>query len=199
MKIYLIRHGETTGDVENRYGGDYDDHLSFKGKAQCAELAKKLKNKGIEIIYHSPKIRAKETAQILNKLLGVKLESVQDLRERNNYGILTGLVKSEAKEKYPKEAEKLEKSKIYHDVKSSEDYNSFKKRIINVFEKVSKNNYNVIAILTHGGPISCIIREALNLGEFEFLGDCAILEIEKTGPKLELIKLENASLKNQTK
>jgi hypothetical protein len=28
MKIYLIRHGETTGDVEGRYGGDFDDSLS---------------------------------------------------------------------------------------------------------------------------------------------------------------------------
>ena len=34
MKIYLIRHGETTGDIEDRYGGDYDDHLSKNGKQQ---------------------------------------------------------------------------------------------------------------------------------------------------------------------
>lgn len=34
MKIYLIRHGESTSDVENRYGGTYNDHLTQKGKAQ---------------------------------------------------------------------------------------------------------------------------------------------------------------------
>lgn len=28
MKIFLIRYGETTGDVEDRYGGWYDDHLT---------------------------------------------------------------------------------------------------------------------------------------------------------------------------
>ena len=42
MKIYLIRHGETTGDIENRYGGDFEDHLSEKGTKQSHELAKKL-------------------------------------------------------------------------------------------------------------------------------------------------------------
>ena len=103
MKIYLIRHGETTGDIENRYGGDYDDHLSATGKVQCEGLVQKLKNKNIEIIYHSPRIRAKETAEILNKSLKVNIEPVTDLRERNNYGVLTGLVKTEAKAKHPEE------------------------------------------------------------------------------------------------
>ena len=31
MKIYLIRHGETTSDIEDRFGGDYDDHLTSHG------------------------------------------------------------------------------------------------------------------------------------------------------------------------
>ena len=39
MKIFLIRHGETTGDIENRYGGSYDDHLTQRGRAQLEETA----------------------------------------------------------------------------------------------------------------------------------------------------------------
>lgn len=35
MKIYLIRHGQTTGDVEDRYGGAYDDELTDKGKNEA--------------------------------------------------------------------------------------------------------------------------------------------------------------------
>lgn len=31
MKIFLIRHGQTTGDIEGLYGGTYDDRLSKKG------------------------------------------------------------------------------------------------------------------------------------------------------------------------
>ncbi|MBI4163728.1 MAG: histidine phosphatase family protein [Candidatus Aenigmarchaeota archaeon] len=194
MKIYLIRHGETTGDVENRYGGDYDDHLSTTGKIQCEALAKKLKNKNIGIIYHSPKIRAKETAEILNKSLKVNIEPVADLRERNNYGILTGLVKTEAKKNYPEEVAKLEKDKLHHAVKNSEDYNSFKKRVISTFQKIISGKHSVIAIISHGGPISCIFRE-FGFGEFERLGDCAVLELENVNGKLELVKMENAVLK----
>ena len=166
MKIYLIRHGETTGDIENRYGGDYDDHLSATGKVQCEGLVQKLKNKNIEIIYHSPRIRAKETAEILNKSLKVNIEPVTDLRERNNYGVLTGLVKTEAKAKHPEEVKKLEKDKLHHKVSGSEDYKPFKERVISAFQKLISGKHDVVAIISHGGPISCIFRE-FGFGEFE--------------------------------
>jgi broad specificity phosphatase PhoE len=53
MKIYIIRHGETTSDIENRYGGDYDDHLTEKGVNQAKDLSAKLADCGIQIIsYH---------------------------------------------------------------------------------------------------------------------------------------------------
>lgn len=38
MNIYLIRHGQTTGDIENRYGGSYDDELSSEGEIQAHKL-----------------------------------------------------------------------------------------------------------------------------------------------------------------
>ncbi len=74
MKIYLVRHGETTGDVEDRFDGAYDDHLSPKGKQQSGKLVNKLENKNIEIIYHSPLIRATETAEILSEKLIARLK-----------------------------------------------------------------------------------------------------------------------------
>lgn len=42
MKIYLIRHGQTTGDVEDRYGGAYDDELTDKGKNEAPQISYKL-------------------------------------------------------------------------------------------------------------------------------------------------------------
>lgn len=109
MKIFLVRHGETTGDIEDRYGGDYDDPLTEKDKEQSKSLASKLKNKDIEIIYHSSRIRATETAKILSETLKIEIKSIRALRERNNYGVLTGLTRKEAKEKFPEEIEKFPK------------------------------------------------------------------------------------------
>ena len=46
-----------------------------------------------------------EAASIINKSLNVRLKLVDNLRERNNYGILTGLIKSVAKQRYPEEVQ----------------------------------------------------------------------------------------------
>ncbi len=194
MIIYLIRHGETTSDVEDRYGGEYDDHLTDKGKEQCNKLAQKINDKKIEIIYHSPKIRAIETAKILAKTIKADLQKVEDIKERNHSGILTGMIKSEAKEKYPEEIAKLEKDKKYHAITGSESYDSFKNRIINAFRELFNTDHNTIAVVTHGGPITCYIREVLDLGEFEYLGDCAYLKLEVSTDRTVILSLHNASL-----
>lgn len=78
MKIYLIRHGETTGDIENRYGGVYDDHLTAKGREQLGLTASQVANKGIEIIFHSPLIRARESAEIISALLDCPIRQWKD-------------------------------------------------------------------------------------------------------------------------
>ncbi|MBT4870338.1 MAG: histidine phosphatase family protein [Candidatus Diapherotrites archaeon] len=189
MKIYLMRHGETTGDEENRYGGDYDDHLSQNGKEQVNNLAKKLEGKDIEIIYHSSLIRAIETAQIVGEKLSINLIEIKGIKERNHYGELTGLTKKEAKEKFPDEVEELEHDPIYHKLPHSEDYYEFAERVINAFNEISESEHEIIAIVTHGGPIKIIFRELIGF-EVEGLEDCAIIEIEKEGDNIEIIGMD---------
>ncbi|MCX6804161.1 MAG: histidine phosphatase family protein [Candidatus Diapherotrites archaeon] len=196
MKVYLCRHGQTTGDIEDRYGGDYDDHLSEKGKKQANELASSLSNLGIEIVFNSPRIRAVETAEIISKKLGIKTIEAKNLRERNNYGVLTGLVKSEAKLKYPQEVAKLAMDELRHKITGSEEYDSFKERIIAEFKRItSKNKYKTICIISHGGPIKTIFRELFNLGKFDSLGDCASIEIDFENEEFSVVAMKNASLK----
>jgi len=67
MRIFLCRHGQTTGDIEDRYGGSYDDHLTDEGIKQSEDLAEKLKKSGIQKIYTSSLIRAKEMSSIIGK------------------------------------------------------------------------------------------------------------------------------------
>ena len=81
MKIFLCRHGQTTGDLEHRWGGDYDDELTELGEYQARQLGKFLKDKKIEVVFHSPKKRAGKTAQILREELQVPLYVEDGLRE----------------------------------------------------------------------------------------------------------------------
>ncbi|MDP3093278.1 MAG: histidine phosphatase family protein [bacterium] len=187
MKIYLIRHGETTGDIEDRYGGDYDDHLSELGRKEAQDLAQRVKDFGIEKIFCSHRIRAKETAEILRRELGCDIEIVQNMRERNQYGILTGMVKSEAKQKYPDLPELL---KDYRNtIEGAENYDDFSKRVHGALVKIAAMNYKIIAVVTHGGPIKAVLRKI----KFEFdykMKDCAFAEMEAEETKLTPVRLD---------
>jgi broad specificity phosphatase PhoE len=194
MKIYLIRHGETTGDVEDRYGGDYDDHLTSKGKDQAKKLAEKIKDFGIERIFTSPRIRAKETSEILKDKLGVEVQLLEDIRERNHYGVLTGMVKSEAKRKYPKLAKMVDDYR--NTVEGGEDYESFQKRVKKTLEQVYKSELNTVAIVTHGGPVRMIFREILGYEKI-WVDDCAYAVLEYKGGKLDLKDVDGIEVKKE--
>lgn len=160
MKIYLIRHGQTTGDIEDRYGGDYDDSLTQKGFEQVQELAKQLKDKEIEIFFTSSKLRALQTTEILQNELGAsKVEMWDDLRERNRYGILSGMTKQEAKEKYPELVRKVEDAK--NTIQGAESYDQLVMRGKAMMNIILDTTYETVGVVTHGGIIRMILKEML--------------------------------------
>ena len=193
MKIYLIRHGQTTGDVEDRYGGDYDDHLTDEGKRQSRELAGKLKHSGIEVIFCSPKIRARETAEIIATEIGCRVEVADNVRERNMYGILTGMIKSKAKERYPEHVGALSNQR--HTIPESEDYEHFTDRITKALAQITAQHYQTIAILSHGGPVSFIFREIMELGDVK-IEDCGFAELTSRDGELSLVRTDGISVLN---
>lgn len=191
MKIFIIRHGETTSDIENRYGGDYDDHLTAKGIEQAKQLAAKLANHQIKIIFSSSKTRTKETSAILKDALRCDVQIVDDLRERNTYGVLTGMKKNDALNKYPNLVSSV---KDYRNtINGAESYDNFFPRVKNAFCQIVKAPYNSIAVISHGGPIKCIFRDVLKMGELNDLTDCAIIELEKNDLNFEVIGMDGAS------
>ena len=173
MKLYLIRHGETTGDVENKYGGSYDDHLTEKGNTQIEVTAGSLVGSKVEIIFTSPLVRAKETAEIINNRIGSKIEVLEGIQERN-YGILGGLTKDEAIKKYPEVVELHKDSK--NTDPEGESYDDFNRRVVEAFELVLNRDYETVAVISHGGPIKVILK-LLGMDIPDHIEDGEIIEI----------------------
>lgn len=159
--------------MEDRYGGSYDDHLTDLGKEQLGVTANNLVAKGIEIILTSPLIRAKESAEIISSKIVCPVEIVDGLEERG-YGVLSGLTKAEALEKYPEVVE-AHKDPLNTDPEG-ESHEYFKNRVLNTFQKITQKEYPTIAIVSHGGPIKQILA---HLGEIipEKIGDGGIIEV----------------------
>lgn len=193
MNIYLIRHGESTSDVKEKYDGDYDDHLAENGLRDAQMLAEKLSGKGIEVIFTSPKIRACETAKVISDMLHCKTRVVDGLAEQDIYSAFVELGKNQPEEEYRRLGEIL----VNRDnvVDGSETYNDFKNRVERSFAEITNQSFESIAIVTHGGPIRCIFREMLGLGEFQKIGNGAIIQLKKEGSVLSVVSLDNAVLK----
>lgn len=196
MKIFLIRHGESTSDIEERYGGHYDDHLTGRGKSQSRRVAKKLANKKVEVIFSSPFHRAMETSDILSKEWACPVIVVDSIKERDRYAHLTGMKKSLAAKRHAKHVGQL---KTYlHEVEGGEKYGDFKERIMRAFDEISASPHHVIALVCHGGPIGCIVRELLGR-ETKYIGKCAWFEINKGKHELKLAKFGHAGFEKRKK
>lgn len=66
MDIYVIRHGETDNNVENKINGHNDIKLNDNGIKQAALARDELKKIKIDLIICSPLQRTIETANIIN-------------------------------------------------------------------------------------------------------------------------------------
>lgn len=77
MNIFLIRHGEKMYDDKNHEGLG----LTEEGLKQADLLGKRLHKYSIEKIYTSNMKRAIQTAERINKYLGVEIITKPELRE----------------------------------------------------------------------------------------------------------------------
>jgi broad specificity phosphatase PhoE len=192
MKIYLIRHGESTSDVKQKYEGDYDDHLTDRGIKEAEIIADKISRSKIQIIYSSSKIRARETSQIISERLKCKVKIKSELNEQDIYGAYAELGKSQPEEEYRKLGELL--AERDGETEGAEAYKHFRERVIACFAKITRTTYESVAIVTHGGPIRAIFREVLNFGEFAEIGNGAIIQLEKNGSHFSVVEMDKARL-----
>lgn len=192
MKIYLIRHSESIDDIEDCYGGITDFDLSEEGIRKVKEY--NIQNLGIEKIFSSPYKRAFQTAKILNKKINVDLEIIDNIRECNSYGILSGVNKEKAKKifSYVFNMPKYQNTGYYLGTSflGGEDVNEFDKRVEEgITEIISKSKgLNTIAIVTHGGVYRSIYKNILKVDrKLEQMEDLATTELKYDDGKFEII------------
>jgi broad specificity phosphatase PhoE len=90
MECWLVRHGESTWNLDERLQGGQDPPLSPRGHVQAAALATRVAGVAFTGLYTSPLSRARETAAVCAPLLGLIPEPVSDLREMG-LGVWEGL------------------------------------------------------------------------------------------------------------
>lgn len=100
--LVFLRHGESVGNAEARWQGQFDFPLTDKGRAQARALADRwlAEKRTFDAILSSPLSRAKETADIIAAALGGEVECDRVWMERD-IGILAGLTDAEVRKHFP--------------------------------------------------------------------------------------------------
>lgn len=145
MKVYVIRHGQTELNKKGIINGHKDDPLAPEGIEQ-AKMAAPLLPKSIKHIYVSSLERAKQTAGLLNEVLGVPMTFHDELREVN-FGVLNGTP-------FLDEYKKKHKMLDYDWRPSGESFDDVKTRVLKILNQIKNENGDGEAlIVAHGGII----------------------------------------------
>lgn len=162
MAYYLIRHGETSWNKDNRIQGWTDISLSELGLKQAFVLAQALKDIPIHYVYSSDLMRAHQTAQAYESMTGKKAIKDALLRE-----IHFGQWEGKTWQEIIDENKDAYGSGLYDNPDSrthlGESMNMFKKRAASHFRSIiERHPFDHVALFTHGGNIRMIILEILN-------------------------------------
>ena len=181
IKLYFIRHGRQNSGLCN-----VNVPLDDAGVRQAKLVAKRLGTYGIDKLYCSHLIRARETAEFIGDELGLEPVVEEDLREIS-FGDMEGLDDIQIKEKFGDFI--VERRKAKEDIpnpggESGQDvYNRAMPVIKKILEEARLNNYKSIAIVSHGGLIRSVIAGVLEapfakkLCIGKDLENCSITEI----------------------
>lgn len=143
-KIYIVRHGETQLNHEEKIRGWINVDLDENGLKQAHELGKELKGKDIQGIFTSDLNRARETARIISDETGVPIIlTSKDFRPWH-----LGIYEGESSKDSLSELQDLIKNRPNEKVPQGESFNDFKNRFLGAINELIKKydgNYIIVA------------------------------------------------------
>ena len=159
MKLYLLRHGE----CRKRSVNEADPPLTDEGISQSEKMSKTLKGSDISVIYYSPHLRARQTAEIIVSHFGgcdrVLVGENPLIREKQD----PEWFNTENRRNLPWDIIKQERLNPDWKMEEGESFNEIKNRIENALDLMIKchgTNTNVLWV-THNSIIKFIVSSVV--------------------------------------
>lgn len=162
-RLYLVRHGETEWNKASKVQGSKDIELSDVGLRQAEQLAKRLAEEDINVVYSSSLKRAFKTAEIATghiKCGIVKSEKCHEIR----LGPWEGMTINEIKEKYSDHFRKYREDPANFNLPGAETFLDLTERTYNaISEIVNMHKGKNILLVSHGTAIKAAIIKILGI------------------------------------
>jgi alpha-ribazole phosphatase len=152
MNLYLVRHGQTESNLQNRYLGSFEEELSLQGVNEIRKTKELIKQVCFDKIFSSERKRAIDSAKIL-----VDKEMACDFRlNERDFGIFENKTYKEICDKYPTERNAWEENWIDYKIPKGESVKEAYERVVEFMEMLEKENYENCLVVAHGGIIRLI-------------------------------------------
>jgi 2,3-bisphosphoglycerate-dependent phosphoglycerate mutase len=193
--LILVRHGQSVWNLQKKFTGWVDVDLTENGELEAKKAGELIKsnNINIDIYYSSLQLRAKNTLNLIKKILKETKVSneIWQLNERH-YGALTGLNKDEMKSKLGEDKvhqfrrswdlrpDPLDKKNPYHPINiktyknipidqipDTESLKDTYERAVTFYKQEieTKINSNNVLISAHGNSIRALCKYLFKLDE----------------------------------
>ncbi len=160
--VYLVRHCESLGNIGNRMQGRTDCDISENGGRQLENLRERMAAIPIDVIYSSPLLRARKTAEAIRADRDIEICVVEELQEMS-FGNWENRTWAELRAAYPNESGKWNIAPYDMHFENGEDFDMVEERTVAAIEAiVAKNPGKRIAIATHATPIRVYARYVLD-------------------------------------
>ena len=168
MRMYLIRHGESVWNAQDRIQGHGDSPLSPRGLEQAMALGRRLREASIRAVYSSPLLRARQTAEAIRETLRAPLVLRSELREIH-LGDWEGKTPDEVNARFDNGYDVWRTRPTAAVIPNAEPIEAFRQRAINAIEAVARTaDAETVAIVTHGGVICAYLAHLLD-ADFDLL------------------------------
>lgn len=170
VRIILIRHGETTWNIEGRYQGQEDTPLSTRGLEQGRLLAQGLKDVPLDICISSPLQRSYQTCKFCADLHKLPVATDARLTEIN-HGDWEGVLAPDIAKAYPVEFEQWHSAPhlVQMPGKGGECLEDVRRRVRAAFDEYAqKYEGKTVLVAAHDAVNKAIICDLLGLGMEHF-------------------------------
>lgn len=147
--IFLIRHGQTEWNQQNRLQGHKNSALTATGRHQALKVRQSLDAYEVNKAYVSPLQRAKDTLDIITNGKNIEIVISNNLKEIN-LGPWEGKTKNETKISHPTEYNLFWNHQNEFALKGAETYYELQKRVVETLGEIFINEKeNNILVVSH--------------------------------------------------
>ena len=160
--LYLVRHGETEWNRQQRMQGRLDSRLTAEGRAHARSHAALLAREAVEHLFVSPLGRTRETADLILENCAVPVTYDDRLVERSN-GAWEGLTIDEIARRYPDDWAARMRDPFHHRPPDGESVPDVVARIAPFARQLARAPGRRLAIVSHGIAARAFLTHFLGL------------------------------------